>query len=64
MQKYDSFIFDAHIKLVSRTAFFHLRNLAKIRNILSQSDAEKSASLLLQDLTTVILYYWTVPHIL
>ena len=23
--------FDAHIKLVSRTAFFHLRNIAKIR---------------------------------
>ncbi|XP_072251171.1 uncharacterized protein [Leuresthes tenuis] len=33
--------FDAHIKLVSRTAFFHLRNIAKIRNILSQGDAEK-----------------------
>ena len=33
--------FDAHIKQVSRTAFFHLRNIAKIRNILSQSDAEK-----------------------
>ncbi|XP_072247498.1 uncharacterized protein [Leuresthes tenuis] len=33
--------FDAHIKLVSRTAFFHLCNIAKIRNILSQGDAEK-----------------------
>ncbi|XP_072234405.1 uncharacterized protein [Leuresthes tenuis] len=33
--------FDAHIKLVSRTAFFHLRNIAKISNILSQGDAEK-----------------------
>ena len=33
--------FHAHIKLVSRTAFFHLRNIAKIRNILSQGDAEK-----------------------
>jgi len=33
--------FDAHIKQVSRTAFFHLRNIAKIRNILTQSDAEK-----------------------
>ena len=32
--------FDAHIKQVSWTAFFHLRNIAKIRNILSQSDAE------------------------
>ena len=30
-----------HIKLGSRTAFFHLRNIAKIRNILSQGDAEK-----------------------
>ncbi|XP_075330633.1 uncharacterized protein LOC142388967, partial [Odontesthes bonariensis] len=33
--------FDSHIKQVSRTAFFHLRNIVKIRNILSQSDAEK-----------------------
>ena len=33
--------FDAHIKQVSRTAFFHLCNIVKIRNILSQSDAEK-----------------------
>jgi len=33
--------FDAHIKLVSRTAFFHLRNVVKIINILSQDDAEK-----------------------
>jgi len=29
---------DAHIKQVS--AFFHLRNIVKIRNILSQGDAE------------------------
>ena len=34
-------LFDAHIKQVSRTAFFHLRNIAKIRNILSQGDTEK-----------------------
>jgi len=33
--------FDAHIKQVSRTAFFHLRDISKIRNILCQSDAEK-----------------------
>jgi len=31
--------FDSHIKQVS--AFFHLRNIVKIRNILSQGDAEK-----------------------
>ena len=30
---------DSHIKQVS--AFFHLRNIVKIRNILSQGDAEK-----------------------
>ena len=34
-------LFDPHIKQVSRTAFFHLRNIMKIRNILSQKDAEK-----------------------
>ncbi|XP_030580839.1 uncharacterized protein LOC115777144, partial [Archocentrus centrarchus] len=33
--------FNAHIKQICRTAFLHLRNISKIRNILSQSDAEK-----------------------
>uniref|UniRef100_A0A8K9WYY7 Reverse transcriptase domain-containing protein n=1 Tax=Oncorhynchus mykiss TaxID=8022 RepID=A0A8K9WYY7_ONCMY len=33
--------FDDHIKTVSRTAFFHLRNIAKFRNFLSNNDAEK-----------------------
>uniref|UniRef100_A0A674E7E7 Reverse transcriptase domain-containing protein n=1 Tax=Salmo trutta TaxID=8032 RepID=A0A674E7E7_SALTR len=33
--------FEEHIKTVSRTAFFHLRNIAKIRNFLSKNDAEK-----------------------
>ena len=33
--------FDAHIKQVSRTAVFNLRNIAKIRNILPQGDAEE-----------------------
>lgn len=33
--------FSSHIKHVTRTAFFHLRSIAKISNILSQSDAEK-----------------------
>ena len=34
-------MFYPHIKQVSRKAFFHLRNIMKIRNILSQKDAEK-----------------------
>ena len=29
--------FDEHIKTVSRTAFFHLRNIAKIRTFLPES---------------------------
>uniref|UniRef100_A0AAQ4QM23 Reverse transcriptase domain-containing protein n=1 Tax=Gasterosteus aculeatus aculeatus TaxID=481459 RepID=A0AAQ4QM23_GASAC len=33
--------FNTHIKKTSRTAYFHLRNISKIRNFLSQSDAEK-----------------------
>ncbi|XP_059203563.1 uncharacterized protein LOC131982996 [Centropristis striata] len=33
--------FNSHIKQTSRTAFFHLRNITKIRHILSQNDAEK-----------------------
>jgi hypothetical protein len=34
--------FDEHIKNILRTAFFHLCNVAKIRNILSKHDAEKA----------------------
>ncbi|XP_074521138.1 uncharacterized protein LOC141786458 [Halichoeres trimaculatus] len=33
--------FNSHIQQVSRTAFFHLRNIKRIRHILSRSDAEK-----------------------
>ena len=32
--------FESHLKLISRT-FFHLRNISKIRNVLTQKDAEK-----------------------
>ena len=32
---------DNHIKLTCRSAFYHLRNIKAIRNILSQNDAEK-----------------------
>jgi len=33
--------FNSHVKQISRIAFFHLRNISKIRHILSQKDAEK-----------------------
>ncbi len=33
--------FENHISQVTKTAFFHLRNIAKLRNMLSVSDAEK-----------------------
>ena len=33
--------FQSHVKQISKTAFFHLRNIAKVRHILSQNDAEK-----------------------
>ncbi len=33
--------FQNHISHVKKTAFFHLRNIAKPRNMLSVSDAEK-----------------------
>ncbi len=33
--------FENHISNVPKTAFFHLRNIAKLRNMLSVSDAEK-----------------------
>ena len=50
----------SHIKQVSRTAFCHLRNIVKIRSILSQSDAEK----LLHVTSTLILYHLAVPQTL
>ncbi|XP_058237160.1 uncharacterized protein LOC131347216 [Hemibagrus wyckioides] len=33
--------FEAHVDNITRVAFFHLRNIAKIRNMLSLHDAEK-----------------------
>ncbi len=33
--------FENHISHVTKTAFFYLRNIAKLRNMLSVSDAEK-----------------------
>ncbi|TWW57645.1 hypothetical protein D4764_07G0003640 [Takifugu flavidus] len=33
--------FNSHIKTVSRSAFFHLRNITKIRKLLTRHDAEK-----------------------
>jgi len=33
--------FEHHISYVTRTAFSHLRNIAKLHNMLSVSDAEK-----------------------
>ncbi len=33
--------FENHISHVTKTAFFHLRNIVKLRNMLSVSDAEK-----------------------
>ncbi len=34
--------FENHISHVTKTAFFHLINIAKLRNMLSVSDAEKT----------------------
>ncbi len=33
--------FENHISHVTKTAFFHRRNISKLRNMLSVSDAEK-----------------------
>merc|ERR1712035_125569 len=38
--------FNSHLKQTSRTVFFHLHNIAKIRPILSLKDAEKFVCLL------------------
>ena len=34
-------LFEYHIKQITRTAFFHLRNIAKVQTFLSKDDAEK-----------------------
>lgn len=34
-------LFEYHIKQITRTAFFHLRNIAKVQKFLSKDDAEK-----------------------
>ncbi len=34
-------VFEKHISNVTKTAFFHLRNIAKLQNMLPVSDAEK-----------------------
>ena len=34
-------LLDSHIKQISKTLLFHLRNIAKIRKVLSLQDAEK-----------------------
>ncbi|XP_053337496.1 uncharacterized protein LOC128509691, partial [Clarias gariepinus] len=36
-----SLSFEAHVDNITRIAFFHLRNIARIKNILSPNDAEK-----------------------
>ncbi len=41
ISKIYSILFENHISHVTKTAFFHLRNIAKLRNMLSVSDAEK-----------------------
>ncbi|TWW71520.1 putative RNA-directed DNA polymerase from transposon X-element [Takifugu flavidus] len=38
--------FNSHIKLVSRSPIFHLRNITKIRKLLTRHDAEKSLQLI------------------
>uniref|UniRef100_A0AAQ6IE93 Reverse transcriptase domain-containing protein n=1 Tax=Anabas testudineus TaxID=64144 RepID=A0AAQ6IE93_ANATE len=39
-----SLSFEVHVDNITRTAFFHLRNISKIRNILSLNGAEKLAA--------------------
>ncbi len=46
--------FENHISHVTKTAFFHLRNIAKLRNMLSVSDAEKLVHSWPLDWTTVM----------
>ena len=38
---FDQDLFLTHVKMISRTASFHVHNIAKILYILSQQDAEK-----------------------
>jgi len=51
--------FEHHISYVTRTAFFHLRNIAKLHNMLSVSDAEK---LVHAFMTSRLVYYLLMLH--
>ncbi len=42
--------FENHISHVIKTTFFHLRNIAKLRNILTVSDAKKLLRAFMSDL--------------
>ena len=33
--------FNNHVKSVTKSAFFHLKNIAKVRNLMSERDLEK-----------------------
>ena len=49
--------FHKHISNISKTAFYHLRIISKVKPFLSQSDAEKLVpALFLIDLTTVMRF--------
>ena len=48
--------FKAHLKMVTKKAFYHLRNIAKVRPFLSQNDAEK----LVHAFISSRLDYWII----
>ena len=49
--------FEEHIKTVSRTAFFHLRNIAKSETFCPKMQKNVSMLLLLLVLTTAMFYF-------
>ncbi len=46
--------FDSHISSIIKTAFFHLKNISKLRSMLSMSNAE----MLIHAFMTSRLDYW------
>ncbi len=47
--------FENHISNVTKTAFFHLRNIVKLRNMLTVSDAEKLVHAFIQNAAARVL---------
>ena len=48
--------FNNHVKTITMSAFYHLKNIAKLRGLMSKQDLEKPMPLSLAGLTTAMVF--------